>query len=150
VNVLLRSRIPGLGDRGDIVRVADGYARNYLIPRKLAVVATPKIEQQAVAMRQKAEAQRARERAEAEERARLLAGLRLEISARASDEGTLFGSVGTSDIVSAVQAATGIELDRAQVRLEAPLKHVGEHPVVLALGHGVDVAIAVVVTPAEH
>lgn len=150
MNVLLRARVQGLGDRGDIVRVADGYARNYLIPRRLAVAATPQIAKQAEAMRVKAQLARERERAEAEELARQLAGLVLTVSARASDEGTLFGSVTAADLVRAVADATGLTIERDHVRLPAPIKQVGEHPVVLSLGHGVEVALTVSVTPASQ
>lgn len=150
MNVLLRARVQGLGDRGDIVRVADGYARNYLIPRRLAVAATPKIAQQAETMRAKAQLARERERAEAEATAHQLAGIELDLAARASDEGTLFGSITATDIVRAIAEATGVTIEREHVRILAPIKQVGQHPVVIALGHGVDVAITVSVAASER
>ncbi len=150
MNVLLRSRVAGLGDRGDLVRVADGFARNYLLPRGLAIVATPKIAAQAEAMRHKAQLQREAEHARAEELARELAGIELEIAARASQEGTLFGSVSTAEIARAALEVTGVTIERDQVRLTTPIKHLGRHPVVVVLGHGVEVALTVNVVPTEH
>ena len=107
MKLVLRSDVQGLGKRGDIIDVADGYARNHLIPAGRAIPATPKIEVQAKAMRRSRDVKDARDREGAETVARKLVPMVIKIPARAGAEGRLFGSVTTQDVVEAVATAGG-------------------------------------------
>ncbi|MDH4278942.1 MAG: 50S ribosomal protein L9, partial [Acidimicrobiia bacterium] len=112
MRVVLHESIEGLGNRGDLVEVADGYARNSLIPKGLAQQASSGVEAQAEAMKRSWQLKNAKDRDAAEEVAKLLVSTPIEIAARAGAEGKLFGSVTSSDIVEAVNAKAGVELDR--------------------------------------
>jgi len=127
VKVILRQDLDGVGKRGDICDVADGYARNLLLPKGLAIKATPGAASQAAAMRRSRDVRDASDRTAAQEIATKLVPTRIALTARAGVEGKLFGSITTTDIVEAVQAQTGIELDRRHVHLDEPIRHVGEH-----------------------
>src|SRR3981081_2814624 len=98
MRVILRGEVSGLGKRGEVVSVSDGYARNYLIPRGLAMLSHPGAEDQAAAMRRSREIRDARERGAAEEIARKLAPVTIRVEARAGSEGRLFGSVTAVEI----------------------------------------------------
>lgn len=132
MKVVLRADVEDLGRKGDVLEVADGYARNFLVPRGLALGATRGVVQQAEAMRRNRAAREARDQAAAVEIAAKLTG-RIEVKARAGDGGKLFGSVTTLDIVEAVHAQTGVELDRRKVELAEPLKELGSAAVVVRL-----------------
>jgi large subunit ribosomal protein L9 len=125
MKVVLRSDVDNLGKKGDLVDVADGYARNFLVPRGLALRATAGIQKQADAMRRNRMARDLRERESAEALAAQFAGKPVQIKARAGAEGKLFGSVTAADIAAAVQAQTGAEIDRRKVTLDEPLKELG-------------------------
>src|SRR4051812_50228811 len=112
MRVVLRDDVESLGKKGDLVDVADGYARNYLVPRGLAMKATKGVVQQAEAMRRNREARDARDREAAQALADQLTGKRIELRARAGEGGRLFGSVTSADVADAVRAQTGVELDR--------------------------------------
>ncbi len=129
MRIILRDDVSGVGKRGDIVEVADGYARNFLVPRGLAMRATEGASSQAAAMRRARDVRDATLRTAAEEIATKLVPARISVAVRAGTEGRLFGSVTTSAIVEAVSAQTGIELDRRTLRLEEPIKAVGEYVV---------------------
>ncbi len=129
MRVVLLTRVDGVGNRGDIVDVSDGYARNSLIPRGMAERATAGVEAQAETMRKAWQQKNAAEREAAEEIAKRLVTAQLSLSARASGEGKLFGSVSAGDVVDAVRAATGVELDRKMVSLGDGIKTVGSHTV---------------------
>ncbi len=133
MRVVLRGDVENLGLKGDLVEVADGYARNYLVPKGLAIKATPGAQKQADAMRRNREAQEARARAEAETLAARLTAATIEVKARAGDGGRLFGSVTAADIAEAVQAQLGIEIDRRRLDLDEPLKELGAAEVPLRL-----------------
>lgn len=139
--VILRADISGLGKRGDIVEVADGYSRNYLLPRSLAIVATPGAVDQAAAMRRARDLRDAQDREAAQEIARTLVARTITITAKAGREGRLFGSVTAPDVVEAVEEQTGIILDKRQIRLE-PIKSVGSHSVAVKLHADVEFPIA--------
>jgi len=148
VKVVLRSDVDNLGKKGDLVDVADGYARNYLVPRGLALKANAGIQKQADAMRRNREARNRREREAAQALAAQFEGRTISIKARAGGEGRLFGSVTSVDIADAVQQQTGAELDRRKIELAEPLKELGPaeltvrlHPDVVATIH-VDVEAA--------
>jgi large subunit ribosomal protein L9 len=143
VKVILRSEVSGLGKRGEVVDVSDGYARNYLVPRGLAMRSQPGAEAQAGAMRRSREVRDARERAAAEEIARKLAPMVVRVEARAGGEGRLFGSVGPAEISDAVYAQTGFEIDRRIIEVEEPIKSTGLHSVPAKLQSDVKVFLQI-------
>ncbi len=133
VKVILRSDIDNVGKRGDICDVADGYARNYLLPKGLAMVATDGAVAQAASMRRARDLRDAQDRSSAEEVARTLVPRVITIRAKSGAGGRLFGSVTSADIVEAVEAQTGIVLDRRQLHLDDPIKVLGTHSVQVKL-----------------
>jgi large subunit ribosomal protein L9 len=142
MRIVLRDDVENLGKKGDMVDVADGYARNYLVPRGLALKATDGNQKQADAMRRNREARERRDREAAVALAAQFEGRTITIKARAGGEGRLFGSVTSVDIADAVQKQTGAEIDRRKIDLAEPLKelggvdvHVRLHPDVLATVH---------------
>lgn len=129
MRVVLHETIAGLGNRGDVVDVADGYARNLLIPKGQVQQSTAGDEAQAAVMKKSWQARNAKEREAAEEIAKVLVAKTVEIEARAGTEGKLFGSVTSADVVEAIQAQVGVELDRKMVELDEPIRSVGTHAV---------------------
>ncbi|HLB44996.1 MAG TPA: 50S ribosomal protein L9 [Candidatus Limnocylindrales bacterium] len=142
MEVILREHVDKLGRRGDLVRVADGYARNYLLPRKLALAATPGSRKQIERERAKFDAHEADERAAAEALAARLAGVELEIARKVGESEVLYGSVTGADIAEAL-AARGFEIDRRKLLLREPLKRLGEHEVPVRLHRDVSAPIKV-------
>ena len=147
MKVVLRADVSRLGNKGDVLDVADGYARNYLVPRGLALRASPGVESQAAAMRRSRDVRDARERAAAEEVARTLVSQVVRIAARAGGGGRLFGSVTTSDVAEAVREQTGVELDRRRLHLEEPIREVGTFRITARLHADVEFPITVEVGP---
>ena len=143
MKLLLRSDVSGVGKRGDIVDVADGYARNFLVPKGFAIKASPGVEQQAEQMRRSRAVKDAHDRAGAEEIAKVLVPSVIKITARVGGEGRLFGSVTTSEVADAVRAQTGIELDRKTLSLDEPIKSIGTHAVGAKLHSDVQFQITV-------
>jgi len=143
VKVVLRSDVDQVGKKGDIVDVADGYARNFLVPKGLAFKASPGVTEQAAAMRRNRDLRDAKDRAAAEEVAKNLVPKVVTITARAGGEGKLFGSVTTSDVAEAVAAQTGIEIDRRKLQRDEPIKVVGTHLVPAKLHGDVEFPITV-------
>ncbi len=125
MKVVLRADVEHLGQKGDLVDVADGYARNFLVPRGLALRANAGIQKQADAMRRNRDARDRRDREAAQAIADQLNAPTIQILARAGEGGRLFGSVTTSDIAAAVQAQIGIEVDRRHIAVDEPLKELG-------------------------
>jgi large subunit ribosomal protein L9 len=122
-----------VGRRGDIVNVSAGHARNFLLPNDLAVVANDGTVAQAEVMRKAQELKAATDRESARSLASSLSTKVITISAKAGNEGRLFGSITSTEIVKAIFDQTGATIDRKQVQLEAPLRQLGEHVVVLEL-----------------
>jgi large subunit ribosomal protein L9 len=147
VKVVLRADVSRLGNKGDVLDVSDGYARNYLVPRGLALRASAGVVAQAAAMRRSRDVRDARERASAEEVARALVPQVVHIAARAGGGGRLFGSVTTSDVADAVREQTGIELDRRRLHLDEPIREVGTHRVTARLHAEVEFPVTVEVGP---
>jgi large subunit ribosomal protein L9 len=145
--VVLRDDVENIGRKGDLIEVTDGFARNYLVPRGLAMKATKGVVQQAEAMRRNREARDARDREAAQALADQLSGQRIQLRARAGEGGRLFGSVTSADVVDAVRAQTGVELDRRKTQLAEPLKELGAVEVPVKLHSDVEVTLTVDVVP---
>ncbi|MCU1344917.1 MAG: rplI [Acidimicrobiia bacterium] len=141
MKVVLRTDVAGVGKKGDIVEVADGYGRNFLLPRSLAFLATSGVVAQAASMRRSRDVRDATDRAAAEEIARKLVPSVITIKMRAGGEGRLFGSVTSGDVVDAVAAQTGIDLDRRKLHLGDHIKATGTHQVPVKLHSDVEFAI---------
>ncbi|HEX8501758.1 MAG TPA: 50S ribosomal protein L9 [Pyrinomonadaceae bacterium] len=144
-NVLLREDVDNLGARGEIVKVKAGYARNFLLPRKLAVEATPGNVKQIEAERGALLKKEAKERAGAEAQAGQLGGLRLSFERKVGEHGLLYGSVTAMHIADALKEK-GYEIDRRRVHLPEPIKETGEYSVSVRLHREVTVDIPVTVT----
>jgi large subunit ribosomal protein L9 len=136
MKVLLRRDITGVGKRGDIIDVSGGFARNHLLPARMAIPASPGVENQAAAMRRSRDLRDARDHESSETVARALVGTAITITARAKGD-RLFGSVSAADIVRRVEEQTGAVVDRKDLVLEEPIKTVGEHSVRVELIGGV-------------
>jgi large subunit ribosomal protein L9 len=147
VKVVLRDDVENIGRKGDLIEVTDGFARNFLVPRGLAMKATKGVVQQAEAMRRNREARDARDREAAQALADQLTGQRIELRARAGEGGRLFGSVTSADIADAVRVQTGVELDRRKTQLAEPLKELGAVEVPVKLHADVEVTLTVDVVP---
>lgn len=133
MRVVLRTDVAGVGKKGDILDVADGFARNFLVPKGRAIVATPGVQAQADAMRRSRDVKDAREREGAEAVARKLVPVVIRVTAKAGREGRLFGSVTAADVAEAVAAQTSVELDRRKLHIEEPIRTVGSHEVPVKL-----------------
>jgi large subunit ribosomal protein L9 len=144
MEVILREDVPSLGTVGDVVKVKPGFARNYLLPRGLAVVADRRNVHVLEHQKRLAADKRERDRRQAQTVAQQFSSLRLTMKARAGEEGKLFGSVTNIDIEKAL-ADLGFAVERRRIRLEEPIKSIGEHVVPIHLGVGVDAQITVVV-----
>jgi large subunit ribosomal protein L9 len=147
MKVILRADVPDLGKRGDILDVADGFARNYLVPKGMAMTASPGAKAQAGAMRRARDLRDAQDRSAAEEIATTLVSKVVTITARAGSEGKLFGSVTATDIATAVESQTGVELDRRKLELDETIKTLGTHVVSVKLHADVEFPVTVEVVP---
>ncbi|MGH9114490.1 MAG: 50S ribosomal protein L9 [Acidimicrobiales bacterium] len=143
MRIVLRSDIDHVGKRGDIVEVADGYARNFLLPKGHAITATAGVTAQANAMRRARDLRDAKDRESAEVVARTLVPAVIRIPARAGAGGKLFGSITAADVVEAVSAQTRIGLDRRKLRLDEPIKTLGTHEVPVKLHADVEFRVTV-------
>ena len=144
--VILRADVADLGKRGDILDVSDGYARNYLVPKGLAMKATVGAESQAGRMRKARDLRDAQDRAAAQQVASTLVPKVITIQARAGSEGRLFGSVTGGDIVAAVEDQAGVRLDRKQLKLDEPIKSLGTHSVPVKLHSDVEFPVTIEVS----
>ncbi len=143
MKVILRSDVDGLGKKGDIADVAIGYARNFLLPKGLAMKSTPGAEAQAESMRQARVMKSAEDQAEAEEVATKLVPAVITIGANAGDEGKLFGSITTADVATAVLEQTGITIDKRDLSTDDSIKTVGTHTVTAQLHPDVQFPITI-------
>jgi len=150
MQVILLDNIRGVGYIGDIKNVTDGYARNFLLPRKLVKLATPQTIKESAKLREKREILLAQEKERATQAAGKLADFVLTFEGKASPTGTLFAAIGRRDIVKSIKDTTGLEIEDVIVRLLEPLKTVGEHPVELHLAPEVSVRIKVVISPKKE
>jgi large subunit ribosomal protein L9 len=147
MKIILLDDVPKLGRRGEVRDVSDGYARNYLLPHKLALNATPGNLRNIETIKAAQEGRAVRMRSEAETQAQRIEGLTYAQSRSASDEGRLFGSVGKADI-AAFLAQNGLTVERRRIMLDEPIKSVGEYTVPVRL-HG-DVTAALKVNVARE
>ena len=128
MEVILREHVDNLGRRGDVVKVASGYARNYLLPRKLALAVTEANKRQIERERKNAEARELEEKSQAEAFAKRLSETEISIGRRVGENDTLYGSVTSADIAAALNAK-GFEIDKRKITLTDPLKALGEFTV---------------------
>jgi large subunit ribosomal protein L9 len=133
MKIVLRQDVENLGEKGSVKNVADGYARNYLIPRGMAVVATPG-ELKVVATNEAVKQRKvARQEQELQGLADRINGQKLEFEARAGSSGRLFGSITNGDIAEKLSKAVGAEIDRRKVVIDEPIRTVGDHAVTVSL-----------------
>lgn len=146
MEVILREHVENLGRRGDIVKVAPGYARNYLLPHKLALAVTDANKRQIEREKKIAEVREAEERGQAEAVAQRMAELEIEIARRVGEHETLYGSVTSADIAHALEAK-GFEVDRRRIQLAEPLKALGEFTIPVKIHRDVTAQVKVKVVP---
>ena len=149
VEVMLMDDVKKLGKSGQIVKVAAGYARNYLLPKGLAAQATEAAKRKLKKLEAERAARAAEEKKAALEVARQLKDLSLTVSAHTTNGKKLYGSVGVGDLIAAIEANRGIKLERSQVDITDSLKEVGEYEANIDLGHGVIVKFKVVIVDEE-
>ena len=142
MEVILREHVENLGKRGELVKVADGYARNYLLPRKLALLATDGNKKHVEREREKFEAKEGEERKIAEAMSARMGSLEIEIPRKVGENDVLFGSVTTADIAAAL-GARGFDVDKRKLSLAEPLKRLGETDVPLKLHRDVVTTVKV-------
>jgi large subunit ribosomal protein L9 len=148
VKVVLRADVDAVGKKGDILDVSDGFARNFLIPKGKAIVATDGVVAQAAAMRRSRDLRDAKDRESAETVARILVPAVIRIAVKAGAEGKLFGSVTTADIAAAVATQTGVDLDRRKLHLDEPIRTLGTHQVATKLHPDVEFPVTIEVVRA--
>lgn len=144
IEVILKEHVEHLGRRGEIVKVADGYARNYLFPRKLALAVTDENKRQIERERAKAEAREAVELNEARALAEQIEAVALAIPRRVGENETLYGSVTTADLADAL-SERGLSIDRRRIQLADPLKALGEHAVPVKIHRDVTATLKVTI-----
>jgi large subunit ribosomal protein L9 len=145
MQVILQESVEKLGARGDVVTVAAGYARNYLLPRKLAMEASPNNLKRIEKIRGALAKRTATEREQAQKQAALLAGVMVTLARKAGENDQLFGSVTAADLSEAL-ARQGFEVDKRRIQLVEPIKIVGEYTVAIKLVHDVAADFKVIVT----
>lgn len=148
MKLILTADVNELGKRGDVVDVADGYARNFLLPKQKAIKANEGALAQAEAVREARIEIDRRAKDAAENIATQLVGSRVVLAAQAGDEGQLYGSVGAGDIIEGIKRFTGIELERNQVEIDAPIKAIGLHEIQIKVHPEVEFSLTLDVIPA--
>lgn len=149
MKVILQADVKKLGNKGDLVDVAEGYARNFLIPRGLAVAANEANLRSLKVSQSQAQAKQEREKEAARQVAAELEGLHVKIEAKTGDSGRLFGSVTAADIAEAVKGASGHELDRRKIDLDEPIKNLGTYQISVGVHPGISAKLRVEVVPAQ-
>ena len=145
MQVILQESVEKLGARGEVVTVAAGYARNYLLPRKLALEASPGNLKRLEKIRGSLAKRTATEREQAQQQAALLAGVTVALARKAGENDQLFGSVTAADLSEAL-ARQGFEVDKRRIQLDEPIKVVGEYSVTVKLVHDVAASFKAIVT----
>jgi large subunit ribosomal protein L9 len=149
MKIILQKTVERLGDPGDVADVADGYARNFLIPRGLAVRAEKGAVRHAESLKRAHQARTTAQKGELETVAARLVETPLVVTARAGEEGRLFGSITAADIVEALSAQAGVSVDRRDVHLDEPIRSIGTHEVTVHLHAEVDPVITIDVRPQD-
>jgi len=149
VKVILNQDVPSLGKAGDLKDVADGYARNFLIPRGLARPATASAVKQAATSKQIVERKQAKAQAAVKELAATLSNTQLVFKARVGEQHRLFGSITSSDIADELSRKIGQPIDKRHVELAEPIRHLGEFKVPVRLAPKVEPDVTIVVEPEE-
>ncbi len=149
MNVILRNKVDGLGQRGDIVEVAEGYARNFLFPKGHAIKASAGAMDQAAKMRASRDHKDQSAREAATAIASALVPKTITVSAKASSEGKLFGSITATEIADAIKEQTDIEIDRKAIEADHNIKNVGQHTVTASLHSDVSFPITLEVVAAD-
>lgn len=150
MEVILQQEVLSLGREGDIINVADGFANNYLIPKGIAVLATPGNLKQLEAKRSSLEKKEAAARVEAEKTAAGVEGKTIKLKVRVGEEGKLFGSVTAKDIAEAVTGQLKVDIDRRQVIIDEPIKEAGSYQIKIKFHFDVDAVVNVEVAAAEQ
>ena len=148
MKLILTQDVTGLGAPGDVVEVAPGYGRNYLVPQGLAMQATRGAEKQIATIRRAREVREVRDLGHAKEIQGQLSGLKVRLPARSGDGGRLFGSITSADVVAAVQQAGGPKLDRRLITLKNPIKSLGSHTVTVKVHPEVEATVVLEVVAA--
>ena len=148
MEVILREHVDNLGRRGDVVKVAAGYARNYLLPRKRALLVTTNNKRQVERERAAAEVRDAEERTGAEALAQRMGQVDIEIARRVGENATMYGSVTSADVAQAL-AAKGFEVDKRKITLHDAIKSVGEHTVPVKIHRDVTAQVKIKVVPSK-
>jgi large subunit ribosomal protein L9 len=143
MKVILTQEVRSLGAPGDVVDVADGYGRNYLIPRGLARLASQGALKQVDTIRRTRELREIQDREKAEEVANQIQSLKVRIPAKAGDQGRLFGQVTPASVAEAIAKAGGPKVDKRRLHFEGPIKHLGMHPVSLRLHPEVEATFSI-------
>lgn len=149
MEVLLLKDVDQLGHAGDVKKVSDGYARNYLLPRGLAVMATPGAIKQAGQHREASARRQVRVASEAQSLAQALDGVTVNLKARAGEGDRLYGSITNANIAAALSTKIGREVDKRKIELEEPLRELGTHAVTVHLAPGAEAKVTVVVEREE-
>jgi large subunit ribosomal protein L9 len=149
MKLILTSDVEELGKRGDVVDVAEGYARNFLLPRKKAVKANEGALAQAESIREARIESERKAKEDAERLATQLVGSRVVIAAQAGDEGQLYGSISPADVVEGVKRFTGIDHDRSTLEIAKPIKAIGLHEINIKLHPEVEFPLTLDVIPAS-
>ena len=144
MEVILKEDVPKLGHRGEVVKVAEGYGRNYLLPKRLAIEATKGNRAVIEQMKVSSERRSAREKADAEGLSKQLEGATLSFTRKAGEQDHLFGSVTNVDIAEAL-ASQGFTVDRRKIQLDEPIKNLGEFAVTIKLHRDITAQVKVVV-----
>ncbi len=147
MKVILLQDIKGSGKRDDIINVSDGYARNFLFPKKLAVEATPGAQKEIERKRAAEAAREAERRASAEEKAKQLKGKTINLAVKCGEKGRLYGSITTAEIAEQLKKQHGIEVDKKKIDLTDPIRNVGDTTVSVWLYSGITTTMTVHVEP---
>jgi len=143
---MLTKDVKDVGNAGEVKEVADGYGRNFLIPRRLAVLAGKGVEAEAAKIRAAAAKRESKDREEAQALADEIGNKTVVVRLKVGEEGKAFGSITNTDIAEALKAQHQVEVDRHRIDLKDPIKTLGEHQVTLHLAREVDAAINLIVT----
>lgn len=148
MKIILIEEVDGLGHKGDVVDVADGYARNFLVPRSKAVKATEGSMKEAERLQEIRRQELARARQAAAGVAEALGGARVVVAARSADEGKLFGSIGVKDVAAAIKKFTGVDVEHTHIALPTPIKEIGLHDITVRPHQEVEFQLTLDVIPA--